>query len=230
MPSPTQKYKLIDRGYRKTLLLLPGWAADCRIFSPVDLEFNYLMPLDLSPHSFEEDLLAAMEENGLKKISILGWSLGGFLAHQFSARHTDVVDEAVLVGVRKKYELAAIENIKSILRKNKRAYLYKFYKDCFSPDERETYRWFGGSLMKDYLDTMGLDRLIDGLDYLSECRIDPKSPEGVKVRLVHGSADRIAPIGEAPAIELITMEGAGHMPFLSPQFKKVFDDADTLQQ
>ena len=47
MISRKSEFKLIDRGFKDTILLIPGWAADYRIFDSLDLEFNYLLPMKL---------------------------------------------------------------------------------------------------------------------------------------------------------------------------------------
>ncbi|MBU0880591.1 MAG: alpha/beta hydrolase [Candidatus Omnitrophica bacterium] len=75
------KFKLISTpGAKDTMLLIPGWATDYRIFNNLNIKYNYLLPVEFSPFMFSEDLLAAMKENGIKKISVLGWSMGGFIA------------------------------------------------------------------------------------------------------------------------------------------------------
>ena len=43
MTSPTSEFEWRARGFGHTLLLVPGWATDPRIFAPLDLEFNYLV-------------------------------------------------------------------------------------------------------------------------------------------------------------------------------------------
>jgi len=82
MPNPFFKY--LDRGSDKTIVLIPGWATDYRIFDSLNVKFNYLLPLDFSPDTFENVILNALEEKGIEKVSLFGWSLGAFLAAEFS--------------------------------------------------------------------------------------------------------------------------------------------------
>ncbi|MBU0895916.1 MAG: alpha/beta hydrolase [Candidatus Omnitrophica bacterium] len=223
------KFKLISTpGAKDTMLLIPGWATDYRIFNNLNIKYNYLLPVEFSPFMFSEDLLAAMKENGIKKISILGWSMGGFIACDIVSKYRDCVDEVIFVGVRRRYEKANNEKIKILLNKDRKAFLYKFYNDCISADS-EAYKWFRAHLLKDYLESMPLDYLLGELDYLSEHQIEPKYLEGLKVIFVHGRKDRIAPIEEAMALKealpqarFISIEGAGHIPFFTQEFNRLF--------
>ncbi len=222
------KFKFLDRAAKDTILLIPGWATDHRIFDTLDIGYNYILPIESSPFDFCEGLTEAMEENGVKKISVLGWSMGGFIACDVLSKYRDRVAELILVGVRRRDDKTNNENIKKLLEKNKKGFLRKFYKDCLPKDGTVGDEWFRTGLLKDYIEEMELSRLIEGLDYLSEHRIEPVYLEGSKVTFVHGLDDKIAPIKEAmelkdytPRSQFISMEGVGHMPFLAPEFEKV---------
>jgi len=223
------RFKLLYRGFRDTILLVPGWATDYRIFSNLDLDFNYLIPIKFSALDFERRLITALKRNRLDKIFIFGWSMGSFLALDFASRHSGIVNYPIFIAsARKRYEKNSIENIKFYLRRNRVGYLYKFYRECFSKKERKALNWFRENLLKSYLNQMSLDSLVEGLDYLSGARIKPECLTRMRISFIHGKEDRIAPIGEAleiaeslPHAEFITMEGVGHMPFLSSDFKKL---------
>lgn len=222
------EFKLVERGKDATILLIPGWATDYRIFVDLDLGFNYLLPLKFSPFDFEKGLKKAMEEYKLKKISMLGWSMGGFIASEFASRHRDNVDEIIFVSVREKYDPAEIEYIKMYLRKNCRGFLYKFYESCFSEFERARFGWFKNNLLKDYIDQISADILFEGLDYLSGRQFDTGGLRGQKVKFIHGEEDKVAPISEAlklkeglPQAEFISLEKCGHIPFLNTDFNSI---------
>ncbi len=210
--------KFIDRGCPDTITLIPGWASDYRIFSGLDLKYNYLLPMDFSPFTFEREFLEALAANNLKKISLLGWSLGGFAAVELICKYREVIDEVILVGIRKKYKVKEIEPIKDYLKKNKAAYLYKFYTQCFF--NKEDKLWFRKSLLKDYCEKFDLDYLLKTLDYLTEREISPELLAGVgKLRIIHGQYDQIAPIHEAleiarglPHAVFIKISDEGHLP------------------
>ncbi len=221
------KFKLFDKGALNTVLLIPGWATDYRIFDTLDLTANRLVPVEFSPFTFERDLLNTMQENNLKKISIIGWSMGALLAADFSSKHREYINRTMLISVKGSYEKESIENVKRHLRKNRAAFLYKFYKDCFSPYERQALTYFKKKLLKSYINKMDIDTLSEGLNYLSESKIEPTSLCGLKITFVHGEEDKIAPIedifrlkNELTGSKFISIEKTGHMPFLRADFKE----------
>ncbi len=208
-------------------MLVPGWASDHRIFDSLDIEYNYLLPVDFSPNKLADDLPAALREYKLQTISALGWSMGAFAIWGLLSRYPDVIEKAFLVSARRGYSKTNNDNIKTLLEKNRRGFLIKFYSECFSIEDRSSFGIFKSGIMKDYLECMDLKRLVEGLDYLSEHTIEPCRLSGTKVRFIHGAQDAVAPLDEVkelasqmPETKLITIEGAGHMPFLSPDFKE----------
>ncbi len=227
MTCPTSEFEFFPRGgFAETLLLVPGWATDHRIFRPLDLEFNYLAAVAFSPRNFQQGLLSALRRHRLDRVAVLGWSLGGYLALEFARQHPERVLQGALfaVGLRERYEPETIEAIKGRLARNKAAYLRRFYEACFSPGEREARGWFERELLKSYLELMEPEALLAGLDYLASA-----SPADAKARFIHGREDRIAPVEEMlamkerlPGVRLVCMENAGHAAFLNPEFKKVF--------
>jgi pimeloyl-ACP methyl ester carboxylesterase len=119
---PEPPVKLFNNQRQKMtagLVLVPGWASDWRIFNSLNLEFDYLVPLDFSPFSFEKGLLRALKKKS-GRVSLFGWSLGGFTAAGFAAKYPALIDELMLVSIRRRYlaeELGSINFISSVLRK-----------------------------------------------------------------------------------------------------------------
>ncbi|MDD5427915.1 MAG: alpha/beta fold hydrolase [Candidatus Omnitrophica bacterium] len=231
MISRRSKFKLLDRGFKDTILLIPGWAADHRIFDTLELDFNYLIPDPVSLYDFEDSLTASLKKDALRKISILGWSLGGYLAAGFALNHPEYVNDITLIGMREKYDANGLEKIKSYIKNNKKAYLYKFYNECFSAETEENryLSLFKRGLMRDYLEKANVDELLEGLDYLGRAKLDPAGLENAKIKFIHGEHDKIAPVRGIDGLkkvfqsaEFIIMKGAGHMPFLRSDFKDIF--------
>ena len=106
-------FEYIERFKEDTIVLLPGWASDYRVFTNLNLEFNYLLPTDFYPYTFENNLLSSLKERKIKKVSFFGWSLGGFAAYSFVLKHTKLVDKLILISIRKKYKKEEIELVKS---------------------------------------------------------------------------------------------------------------------
>jgi pimeloyl-ACP methyl ester carboxylesterase len=221
-------FKFAERNEKQYLVLVAGWAFDCRIFNGLDLPYNYCFFEGDSIVSFEGHLKKLMQEKNLEKISIFGFSQGAFAASLFAAANPHKVCELILVGLRKKYDKKTLESIKNYLVKNPSTFLYSFYKDCFCRQERKTYLLFKKTLLKDYLAHLSPGRLAKALDWLSRVEITPQSLEKIKkIKIVHGTEDAIAPVSEAadiarslPQAKFIAFEETGHLPFLRDDFKR----------
>lgn len=231
MISTQSKFKLVKRGFQKILLLIPGWAMDYRIFEAIDLNYNYLLPVEFNPFDFENSLKDFLDRELIEKISILGFSLGAFLAAGFAAKNSNKLDALILLNIRRRYNLKVLQDIELKLQRNQRAFLYKFYQDCFSSADKEGLTWFKKRLLKHYLDEMKFETLIRGLDYLSCVYLRPESLSRIgKIRIFHGEQDKIAPFKEAkviktylPQAEFISIKHSGHLFFINPDFKTIFN-------
>ncbi len=218
--------KYIDRGRNNSIVLIPGWAADYRIFDYLDLKFNYLVPVNFSPVNFKKSLLKILKENRGEKISLFGWSLGGFVAAEFAQEHPNMVDNLLLASIRRRYEAEKLKEIKRQLIENRKGYLCKFYTRCFA--KREQMSWFRKNLLKDYCENFHLNYLLETLDYLENAEIKPESLNSVKkIKIIHGECDSIAPIQEAidisralPHADFVCIKDAGHAPFLKKDFAR----------
>ena len=215
-----------ERGRARTLLLLPGWATDERVFGGVGAGFDRLLPPGF--------VTGPEVESGCERLDgaavVVGWSLGGFAAADFAARHADSVEKLVLIGVRRRYPREEIERVRRALTADREACLRRFYRECFLPAQREDFRRFRAELMPVYLDEMGTERLQEGLDYLEWAEIDPAALPAGKTVIVHGADDAVAPVEEArtlaaeAGVELRVVDGAGHAAFLSPGFDEILSD------
>lgn len=219
-------FQYVNRGYKDLIVLIPGWASDYRIFGTLDLSFNYLMPINFSPFTFTEKLLQALKENNITKISLFGWSLGGFVAIEFAKKYKDLINELILVSVRKRYDAETLKDIRSYLKKNKKGYLYKFYTQCFF--KKDQMSWFRENLFKLYCEELDLDYLLKTLDYLERVEIKPELLNRIKnITIIHGEHDHIAPIQEAidiknslTQVRFICIKDGGHIPFLIEDFSR----------
>ncbi len=230
MKSRISKFELVDRGFKDTLVLIPGWATDYSIFSTLDINYNYLLPVEFYPFGFNDGLVKSLKEKSITKISLFGWSLGAFLAQDFALIYPETVNELIFLSIRKRYERKSLEEIKSQIKKNKKAFLYKFYLQYFSDEDKDAAVWFKRTLLKNYISEMKSDELTEGLDYLSQACIQTDSLAGFKkLKIFHGEKDLIAPFSEAceikdslPLADFINIAATGHAPFLRKDFKARF--------
>lgn len=210
-------FKIIDRNQVKNLAIISGWAFDERIFSQMDLPYNYIF--------VDEKEINRLKE--VKNLSVLGWSQGAYAAADFTIGNSQIVEQLLLVSARPSYPKASIEQIKQMLRKNKQAYLISFYKQCFCSAEKEQFSWFKKNLMNDYLEKFELDDLLAGLDRLSKQKLDFAKLKTIKnLKFIHGEEDKIAPLAELPQdLPLQVLPQTGHLPFLQSNFILSFPPA-----
>ncbi len=234
------EFKFVDRGFKETIVLIPGWATDYRIFSRLELNYNYLLPVKFHPFVFIEALLKQLDASGIEKVSLFGWSLGGFLANDFSLANPERVNKLILISVCNKFNPHKLEVIRERILKNKKAYLHKFYIDCFFPNSQSGYVWFKDNLLKDYLKETALEDLAAGLDYFLQSAIAVESLSLIKnVKIFHGAKDKIVSLKESAQtwgqffldnrqsvskIEFISLSESGHIPFLSRDFRERFEN------
>jgi pimeloyl-[acyl-carrier protein] methyl ester esterase len=208
------------------MLLVPGWATDSGIFEPLDMPFNYFLPENMSPLNFDEAFTRSMDELKASGLHLFGWSMGGFIAARLASKYPSMFKSVILVSVRRRYEKDVIGNIKGYIRKNTKAYLYKFYEGLFSESEKENRKWFKTKLFRRYMAEMSPEFLLEGLDYLSRTELECDGLAGSDVAFVHGDADDVAPIEEAKALKeglheakFFSINGARHLPFLRKEFR-----------
>lgn len=209
--------KFQDRGYRESLLLVPGWGFDARIFQPLDLPYNYVYftSPDMSL------LKSALLELDCEPMPMLGWSQGGVALARFAQCHGERIKRLILVGIRPVYPKTGLDEIRSFLLRSQATYMKRFYKACL---DQSQWTWFKQTLQADYLARFDLEDLIFGLDWLAHVCVDTDALKQVPdVVLIHGSADQVAPVAEArtlaqalPEARYVEIPDASHAAFLYP--------------
>jgi len=223
-----------DRGSGQTTVLLPGWATDYRIFDDLALQTDWIRARDyavVQGAGFGVSLASIVRDIGCPAVTLLGWSLGGFAALDFAARHPGLVGGLVLVGIRCRFPAPETELVRRELLEDRRSCLTAFYRRCFLPPQRDEFRRFRGVLMPRYLEQMTTVDLLKGLDYLAAAAITAANLPPCKLLVVHGRQDAIAPVSEAKAIasqadnaRLVVLRDAGHVAFLATDFAPVVAD------
>jgi len=200
------------------VLFLPGWGFDGRITELLEQPGRSWIypPTMLDPASLAGDLFAFLNEKGIDRIELKGWSMGAYLALDFARRYPDRVATLELIGMRSHWPAAEIDTIIAALQADPAAFLQTFYRKCFL-GHKSAYRSFVKNLQNDYLRNLDTELLLKGLAYLRTAQWDPAP--GIPTRLVHGRNDIIAPLAQRahfPAATVEIVEHGGHMPFLSP--------------
>ncbi len=211
-------------GSAPSAILLPGWATDGRIFGSLVSGAAVVVAGALRPEGFPDRLARYLDDVAQGPLTVVGWSLGGFLAVEFARRHPGRVRGIVLVGVRRRYPAAELEAVRASLDRDRRACLSQFYAQCFFPSEMAAYRRFRAGLQEEYLREMDEASLRSGLSYLSSAALSASSLPECPVTLIHGEKDVVAPAVEAESLAREALapfhliEGAPHAAFLSERF------------
>jgi len=235
------------------MVLLPGWATDGRIFDGVFPGVTAVTTGPLRPEGFTARLAKFLDRAAHGPVTLVGWSLGGFLAADFARNYPDRVRRVVLVGIRRGYPAADLSAVRASLLRDREACLSTFYAQCFFPEQttmardgqvsgqagmprisspwRDAYRRFRAGLQDVYLREMDGDALREGLSYLAGARLSGRSLPACPTAIVHGGKDVVAPLEEAEGVAreggnatFHTLPGASHAAFLAEGFREVVSD------
>ena len=199
-------------------VFLPGWGFDGSILHLLKPTPAWLYPENpLDPVTIEQDLLSLLHEENVRKVRIIGWSMGAMLGLEFAAWHRDLVQSLILVSLRSRWPDHEMKEIRAEFCRNSEAFLKNFYRKCFLGD-KQAYRKFCTTLENTYLAALNKnrERLQLGLDFLEKFKLPSPLPT-VTTRMIHGRQDIVAPVAEIPsfpetAVEII--DNAGHAVFL----------------
>ncbi len=201
------------------LLFLPGWGFDSRLIQLFDLlpGENLILPCSFpDPRTFVAGLHHFLLEQQCEKIRIIGWSMGANLALEFAQVHSEYVESIDLFAMRPSWPHGEIEEISHGVVADLSGYMVGFYRKCFLGYKKQ-YREFVNVLQDDYLAKLNQDVLFAGLRYLENFPFPESVPTGVKITLVHGRKDVVAPLAEMvrlPGASEDVVRTAGHMVLL----------------
>lgn len=213
------------------MVLLPGWATDGRIFEGVLPGVTAVTTGPLRPEGFSRRLAAFLDRTARGPVTVVGWSLGGFLAAEFAREYPDRVRRVVLVGIRRGYPEDEVEGVLRSLSVDPGACLSGFYTRCFYPSQMPAWRRFRAGLQAAYLREMDGGVLREGLSYLASARLSGGTLPPCPVSIVHGEKDVVAPLAEAEGMARESgnatfhpLPGAAHAAFLAEGFRAVAAD------
>lgn len=190
-------WSYLPAGYARTLVFLPGWATDARVLQREKLHWDVIVPkqAEVLP-----DILNTLEEmlltTKLKSVTVVGWSMGGNLAIDFTKRFPQYVDKLFLASMRRQYPENQIAGMIADLQLKTEQTLRSFYRQMFFPTQMVDYRTFRTELEKDFLHVFSRVDLITGLLLLQQ-PLDEREKISCPIAMLHGIADVIAPVNEA---------------------------------
>ena len=214
-----------------SMVLLPGWATDGRIFEGVLPGVTAVTTGPLRPEGFSRRLAAFLDRTARDPVTVVGWSLGGFLAAEFARENPDRVRRVVLVGIRREYPEGDVAGVLRSFSADPGSCLSGFYTQCFFPSQMPAYRRFRAGLQAAYLREMDGGALREGLSYLASARLSGETLPVCPVTIVHGEKDVIAPLAEAEGVAreganatFHPLPGAAHAAFLADGFRALIAD------
>jgi pimeloyl-ACP methyl ester carboxylesterase len=227
---PPEEFTVVGAG-DPSMVLLPGWATDGRIFEGVLPGVTAVTTGPLRPEGFSRRLAAFLGRAARGAVTVVGWSLGGFLAAEFAREYPDRVRRIVLVGIRREYPEGDVAGVLRSLSADPGACLTAFYAQCFFPSQMPAYRRFRGGLQAAYLRELDGGALREGLSYLAGARLSGETLPACPVAIVHGEKDVVAPLAEAEGVAreggnatFHPLPGAAHAAFLADRFRAVVAD------
>jgi pimeloyl-ACP methyl ester carboxylesterase len=226
-----EEFHVVGGGGDPSVVLLPGWATDGRIFDGVLPGVAAVTTGTLRPEGFAARLAAFLDRTARGPVTVVGWSLGGFLAAEFAREHPDRVRRVVLVGIRREYPEGDVRGVLRSLSADPGGCLSGFYAQCFFPSQMRAYRRFRAGLQAAYLREMAAGALRDGIAYLAGARLSAGTLPACPVAVVHGGEDVVAPFAEAEAVArecgnatFHPLPGAAHAAFLADGFRALIAD------
>lgn len=227
----TAEFHVVGGDDHPSVVLLPGWATDGRIFEGVFPGVTAVTTGPLRPKGFAPRLAAFLDRTARGPVTVAGWSLGGFLAAEFAREYPDRVRRLVLVGIRRAYPEGEVATIRRSLSSVPGGCLSGFYARCFYPSQIPAYRRFRGRLQEAYLREMDVGVLNEGLSYLGEAKLSGGTLPACPVAIVHGADDVIAPFSEAEDVArecgnatFTPLPGVAHAAFLADGFRALIAD------
>jgi len=179
------------------------------------------------------DIKNFINENKLRDICLVGWSLGGMVSLKLAAELKDKINHLVLIGTTPRFVKSEdfkcavskelVDKIYNNMKKDFSGTLKWFFRFCFSSNERARNEF--GEVLKvlgDVVVPLNQNTLLTGLKMLTDLDItylldDVKVPS----MIIHGRDDRVCPPEAAQFLakrlnaKLNFIEKAGHAPFLT---------------
>ena len=218
-------FEFIRRGHERSLVLIPGWGFCSDIFSSLNLSYNYVLPKGPVYRDISIELYDFLLEKDIAKVSILGWSLGAYVALDFLAGYPDMIEAVYIISLRRAFDHKEILLQLKALEADRVVALMQFYRRCFLGQGAD-YQWFSSALEESGIRQWEMPGLRKGLTYLKGKTADFSKCVDTQLHIFHGEKDVIAPLDKIPelppgvAIDIIP--GTGHLPFLSSEFKRRF--------
>ncbi len=221
------------------LLLLPGFGADHSAWSPLvpDLKRRFRLILvdppgvgkgpnleaDRGPEQLVDPLIALVDHLDIRKIRVLGASLGSWTGLELAGRLPDRIPGLVMAGIPARMDAATRGRLDRLLRayaaSGGRAFARGMVLEAMAPAFVAAHPDRVEAMVQAYaLSLPPVSVLENTLRLLEEAVLDPpRHPIETPILILHGALDTLAPLkaardlaGTLAAAELRILKGAGH--------------------
>ncbi|MBF0252894.1 MAG: alpha/beta fold hydrolase [Candidatus Omnitrophica bacterium] len=219
------KFRYIDRGRSEVAVLLSGWATDYRVYSGLNLDYNYLVPENISLCDFFDVLYDAIQNY---EVCLVGWSFGGVLAADFLVKFPEKIKKAVFCAVKEKYNQSLIDQTILMIKRNKNAYLKSFYRECLKGHTDDEKQSLSRELIDEYIAKSNEDDLVSKLEYLKNnpLNIEKLKEHEHKITFLYGDKDQVVLLEDSLKLRthfsddcFCEVVNTGHLTFLCPALK-----------
>ncbi len=210
-----------DATEQPPLVLIPGWGFTGAALAthPAFAGETLMTSIGFTSPDMLAGLVGLLVEEQIPQVRILGWSMGGNLAVDFTMQHPEKVASLTLASVRKSWPAEDIDLTRQALFEPTGVELEKFYRKCFVGAKAD-YKQLT-PLLKSYVEYCDVGFFDAGLSYLANHQM----PESLSlpVYLIQGEKDLVCPITErvqfSSETEFTMLAGAGHFLFSHDSFK-----------
>ena len=209
---------------RRYVICLPGWATPGSLFRQTYFPANQIIFDWVHPPTFMAAIKTLFKRYPHIRFTLLGFSMGGYLAQQVLKQYPDRVDHLVMIGTKTAYAGKAIDHVASQIATAKHQFLKRFFKQsCYTTEHYRHYMCYHYQPDSPYLDHPCLLPSLHFLSTASLCKTTLQlSP---RLTFIHGIHDRIAPFQaihrfcqHLDSAHLIGLPQVGHIPFFDPRF------------
>ncbi len=190
-------FNFIDRQSEQTVMCLSGWSFPVSVFDIPD-HVNVIEVVHYNPTSFETEFCHILDALNIEKVSIYGFSLGGYVALYCLVNYFNRVEHVYFYGCRPFYPKIEIDAMLNNLLTNQIATVKYFWKNCFY--DKALYKRFFTQFGEKTLALYSLEELKNGLSYLAKQNVFnlvSLHPEIISnITFYHGECDEIAPFKE----------------------------------
>lgn len=212
---------LCNDEFSEYMVMLPGWGFCHEIFNGLKLPFNLILPLHPLVSDITTDLKNFLDNNGIKRTALAGWSLGGLFAWQVSEKLAHRIDHQILISVKKIYSKEEIAGMRADLISDRKGAMERFYRLCLAGSPPDMVLNFKKRQQDLFIKRWDMDLLNKGLDVLEQYSIPNNAVPCCDTILCYGRKDLLIKIDDRLNIDgapLIEIRKGGHLPLFNAEF------------